>query len=86
MKNIVTAICFLLVNGIFSGLIAQKKLQNVKQEQCATMVRLEDKFKQNPGLKASFTRQLESFNRTLADKIQTQQRDAGSAEIGRAHV
>ncbi|WP_301923123.1 M43 family zinc metalloprotease [Ferruginibacter sp.] len=81
MKNIVTAICFLLVNGIFSGLIAQKKLQNVKQEQCATMVRLEDKFKQNPGLKASFTRQLESFNRTLADKIQTQQRNAGSAGI-----
>lgn len=73
MKNIVTAICFLLVNGIFSGLIAQKKLQNVKQEQCATMVRLEDKFKQNPGLKASFTRQLESFNRTMDARTSKQQ-------------
>lgn len=72
MKNIVVAICLLMINGIFSGLIAQKKLQNVKQEQCATMVRLEEKFKQNPGLKTRFTWQLESFNRMMDAKAAKQ--------------
>lgn len=73
MKKILVVPCLLLINGFFSAIVAQKNKQLPKQEQCATMVRLEEKFKRNPGLKERFNQQLNSFNRVVAGKAAKQQ-------------
>jgi hypothetical protein len=82
MKNILVVFCMLLINGFFSGVFAQKNKQAIKQEQCATMVRLEEKFKRNPALKPQFYHQLDIFNRSVAEKAarQTTENDAGAAK------
>ena len=65
MKNIIALFFLLLVTAHFSRLSAQQNRQALKQEQCATMTRLEAKFKRNPALKAAFKQQLETFNKKM---------------------
>ena len=65
MKNIIALFFLLLVTAYFSRLSAQQNRQALKQEQCATMTRLEAKFKRNPALKAAFKQQLETFNKKM---------------------
>ncbi|MDN3654954.1 M43 family zinc metalloprotease [Ferruginibacter paludis] len=72
MKNTLAVLCMLLINGFFSEVFAQKNKQAIKQEQCATMVRLEEKFKRNPNLKSQFFHQLDVFNRSVADRVARQ--------------
>jgi hypothetical protein len=68
----------LLIDGLFTGAFAQKNKQLTKQEQCATMVRLEENFKRNPALKPRFYQQLNNFNRSVADKVARQAADAAA--------
>ena len=63
-KNI--ALLLLLVYFISCPLFAQKNNSALKQQQCATMDRLEANFKQNPTLRKTFDRQLQTFNK-IAD-------------------
>ena len=68
MKSIISVLCFLSLMLHFSVSFAQKNRQVQKQEQCATMPRLEALFKHDPALKARFNQQLEMFNRTMTLK------------------
>jgi hypothetical protein len=68
MKKIFSTVFLLLLTLHFSLLFAQKKGAAKKQEQCATMDRLEAKFERNPALKTRFTQQLENFNRMMTLK------------------
>lgn len=68
MKKLFGVLLLLLTNLHFSTLFAQKNRQVQKQEQCATMDNLAAAFKKNPALKARFNKQLESFNRTMAQR------------------
>ena len=65
MKNIIALVFLLFVTAHFSSLSAQQNRQASKQEQCATMARLEAKFKRNPALKAAFQQQLQTFNKKM---------------------
>lgn len=68
MKSIIAVVFFLFLNLHFAVLMAQKNKQVQKQEQCATMQRLEENFKRDPSLKTRFNKQLQTFNRTMANK------------------
>jgi hypothetical protein len=66
MKKIIAVLLLLFVSPHFLTVCAQQNRQSQKQEQCATMPRLEAKFKRNPAFKEKFDRQLETFNKEMA--------------------
>ncbi len=68
MKNLFAVPFLLLLNGVFSDLSAQKQSQLIPQEKCATMIRLNQKFKNDPAFKARFNQQLDRFNKTVQDR------------------
>ena len=73
MKKFAAFFLFLLVIIIPINLFAQKNMRIFKQQQCATMDRLEANFRKNPSLKNTFNQQLRVFNNItnkLAAKLQ----------------
>lgn len=69
MKKIIALTLLLLVSLIVAPLFGQKNTPLPKQQQCATMDRLEANFNKNPALRKTYTEQLQIFNKQVAARV-----------------
>ncbi len=77
MKKFAIFFLLLLVNIILTPLFAQQDMRVFKQQQCATMDRLEANFKNDPSLRETFYKQLHTFNQ-LTNKRAAKQHSTNS--------